>query len=107
MLVRKGTLDNDHPEFAARLSAIGRGRWRAGLDEQTIALGELPWILYNASYYAALDSALIAPALRRGQWVVVDGWFYKYALRAAHVGQRSLDHVLSLFGEIREPDRTF
>jgi thymidylate kinase len=107
VLVRKGALDTDHPEFAARLAAIGRGRWQAGLDEQTIALGELPWILYNASYYAALDSALITPALRRGQWVVIDGWFYKYALRAAHVGHRSMDHVLSLFGEIREPDRTF
>jgi thymidylate kinase len=107
VLVRKSTLDTDHPELAARLAAIGRGRWQAGLDQQTIALGELPWILYNASYYAALDSALITPALLRGQWVVIDGWFYKYALRATHVGHRSLDHVLRLFGEIREPDRTF
>jgi thymidylate kinase len=107
MLVRKGALDDDHPEFAARLVAIGRGRWMADLDEQTIALGELPWILYNASYYAALDSALITPALQRGQWVVIDGWFYKYALRAAHIGRRSIGHVLRLFGEIREPDRTF
>jgi dTMP kinase len=107
VLVRKNALDTDHPEFAARLAAIGRGRWRPGLDEQTIALGELPWILYNASFYAALDSALITPALQKGQWVVVDGWFYKYALRATHVGHRSLAHVLRLFGEIREPDRTF
>lgn len=107
VIVRKGALNSDHPEFAARLSAIGRGHWRAALDEQTIALGELAWILYNASFYAALDSALITPALQRGQWVVIDGWFYKFALRAAHLGKRSVDHVLSLFGEIRQPDRTF
>lgn len=107
VLIRKGSIDIDHPEFAAGLGAIGRGRWNAFLEEATIALGELAWILYNASYYAALDGALISPALRRGQWVIIDGWFYKFAVRAGYIGTRSTAHVLSLFGEVREPDRTF
>lgn len=106
-LIRKGHLAEDHPEVAARFSAIGRGRWNAALDAETIALGELPWILYNASYYAALDSALVTPARAEGAVVIVDGWYYKYALRAGTVGARPYDQVTAYFAEVRRPDIVF
>lgn len=104
--IRKSRPD-DHPELAAALRAMGRGTWAPEKDQQMIDLGAVPWMLYNAAFYAAIVAAAIDPALASGEVVAVDGWLYKFALRAARVTGRRLPDVLRHFPGVRRPDRVF
>jgi dTMP kinase len=69
------------------------------------SLGEIHCILVNASYYALLDTCVITPALRRGDLVLVDGWFYKLVARVLHNRADSPRDALPYFCGIRVPDK--
>jgi thymidylate kinase len=69
------------------------------------SFGDLHCILANASYYALLDTCIITPVLRRGEIVIVDGWFYKLLVRVSHNDEGSLRDATSYFQGIRIPDR--
>jgi thymidylate kinase len=107
VLISKASVHLDHPETIRRFEAIGRAVWTPGLDSRVRELGDLSWVLYNAAYYAALAHLLVRPALRAGRCVVIDGWYYKFVLRAAAVGELSRAQALTLFGDVLVPDSVF
>lgn len=107
VLIRKASVHVDHPDASRRFAAIGRATWRPGLDNEVRGLGYLTWILYNAAYYAALADALVRPALAQCRTVIIDGWYYKFVLRAAALGSLPVRRILPLFGEILVPDAVF
>jgi dTMP kinase len=104
LLVERGRVRAADRYADEQLRALSDRLWRASRDAPLDRLGELHWILLTASYYAALETTVIRPALDAGMIVVADGWFHKFALRVASNGARPLDEVLSYFRDVRCPD---
>ncbi|MDQ1024742.1 dTMP kinase [Streptomyces umbrinus] len=78
-----------------------------GLESPYNELPDLHWILLRGSYYAIIDHHVVIPALRAGDAVVADGWFYKFAARMASNGAHSMHEVLKHFDQVSDADHKF
>ena len=96
------------PELAggysgSHLRDLARLIWDYPKDAHTSTLGFWHWSKLLGAWFSALDYALVQPALARGQIVIADSWFYKYAARfSVEIG---LAEALDCFAEIASPDR--
>lgn len=68
-------------DLQRHLQQLGDGLWRYPESAAVQDWGERHWFHLIVSWFSLLDQACVRPALERGEWLVVDGWTYKFRAR--------------------------
>ncbi|WOX12305.1 hypothetical protein [Streptomyces sp. N50] len=103
----KRAVVSDEPYVREHLETLAEIIWSKAKHAPTHLLGYDYWIHAVASYFFAVEHACIRPLLAAGTTVVVDNWFYKFALRISLASGKELATVLSCFEDLLEPDTVF
>jgi dTMP kinase len=91
-------------DLQRHLQQLGDTLWRYSPSAPVADWGERHWFHLIVSWFSLLDTACIRPALDRGQWLVVDGWTYKFRARFALKTSFSGAEVERAFAHVTRPD---
>jgi thymidylate kinase len=84
VLVSRETVPDALDDYrAAHLRSVRGLIWDYPPDARTSDLGFGHWRHLLAAWFAAVDHAVVQPALARGAFVVADSWYYKFVARFA------------------------
>lgn len=91
-------------DLQRHLEQLGDALWRYSPTAPVHDWGERHWFHLIVSWFSLLDIACIRPALDRGQWLVVDGWTYKFRARFSLKTSFSSEDVERAFAHVTRPD---
>ena len=107
VLASQKTLDFADPFVRSHMTTLKRMLWDYPTDANISLPGDRHWLHLLSAWYAALDAAVVRPRLESGQWVICDGWVYKYLARFAlkpHIGEAFAEQC---FAGLTTPDAVY
>lgn len=95
-----------HPDPIVQRQLLGLHDllWTDWEADPFLTMGPLHWAHLMAGWFATLQQAFIAPALRESRTVVVDTWIYKFIARLQSKQLIPDATVLTIFDSIPRPD---
>jgi dTMP kinase len=101
---KKNTEGYGDPFLRERMADLRRVLWDYPQEAPLGEWGDLHWFHLIVSWFSVLDRCRIRPLLERGELVIVDNWYYKFAARFLLKPELDAHFVLSSFKHLTVPD---
>ena len=90
-------------DLQRHLQQLGDGLWRYPESAAVRDWGERHWFHLLVSWFSLLEEACIRPAIERGEWLVIDGWTYKFRARFGLKTSFPVEDVERAFAHLMRP----
>ncbi len=86
-----------------QMATIKKALWDYQKDADISVLGDMHWLCMLAAWFSAVDEVLIKPAIAAGNWVILDGWYYKFAARYRLKPNFNGNIIDNVFSQLTKP----
>jgi thymidylate kinase len=106
-VIQKRTLLVESAYRQAQLDLLSAMLWRSRADDPIDQFSSEYWLFLLAAWHDALFTSCVVPARERGDIVIVDGWWFRYAARFRLKPGFDSSLLSTCFGAIGRPDLIF
>jgi dTMP kinase len=77
----KSTADYGNSFAMNQLGILKKALWDYPKDARISDLGDMHWLCLLGAWFSAIDEVIVKPAIQAKKWIILDGWYFKFAAR--------------------------
>ena len=107
IFINKKNLELYSPYIKKFMSNIKKSLWENKSDDPVDEVKEEEWLYLHTLWYQMMQNHLIVKLLKENDFVILDGWYYKFLARHLVNGDFDFDYTYSIINRLIQCDKVF